>query len=241
LPDDSRAYVVNSGDGTLSAIDLKALRLIKTVKISQSADKLWFPFRTALWLSADAKTVYVNNVAESQIEIFDAITLAHTKYEIPDIQITKLAKTTLYGNDIFNLIPQRGIAQIRLDNLKTQNIWELCPNAVDDLSFAVELNDKGQHMVAVSKFAEPDDLRFASVPRWTWQKDQPGLRIFKTMVQVAKLETGVTIGSYPVDGRTVKLQFSKDTKALFALSDLGTLSRFDLSKRLDLDQDLLCK
>jgi hypothetical protein len=220
---------------------LKALRLIKTVKISQALDKLSLPFRAALWLSADAKTVYVNNVTESQIEMFDAVTLARTRHEIFNTSITKLAKPSPAVDDFFNFSPTDGIEQISTDNFKRQNTWQLCPNAVDQLSFAVQLNDKGQHLAALSKFTDPDDARFTSVPRWSTRDDQPGMQIFKTMVQVAKLETGVTIGSYPVDGRTVKLQFSKDAKALFALSDLGTLSRLDLSKRLDLEQDLLFK
>ncbi|MFC7420269.1 rhomboid family intramembrane serine protease [Iodobacter arcticus] len=213
-PDQSRAYVHNTQDNTISVLDIATKKVLSVLTVSN--DKNWkIEDRLPMWFSADGVRLYVHNKSDHQISVFDTQTLRPlddvTFAQLEHIVAPKGVKGAVWG--------------LSDDGIFISDGFE--PTAKKTIPFCNSITA----FTAAGVSTGAVELLAVAIPNYANKG---------TFVRVANVGSTVSVGQYPLHGYVTELLFSADGKRLFSLTSSGDLSIIDPRKRMD-DDDLLCK
>ncbi|MES2887525.1 MAG: rhomboid family intramembrane serine protease [Pseudomonadota bacterium] len=212
-PDRSRAWVHSTIDRSISVIDLQSWTVLKTWPLKTSI-RSPVDLPLPMWFSADGTQVFVHSVDDMQVETYDASTLEQLDYEIPSTRIYR-AMPHPTSPDRLLALSRFEVLEMDIQNLYAKAIWSFCESQ-RGVDFTAVRDSQGRHLVAVAMAGE-------------------------AAVRIGNLDSGNTLGQYPLPSGPVQLRFAKDGTRLFVLSSEGTLSVIDPRQRLAAAPNLFCR
>ena len=220
-PDQSRAYVHNVGDNTISAIDVVDKRVLGTFVLPLEylygrQDLL------SMWPSADGARLFViSGVVSIGMDSFDTKTFKRNDRVVPE---HSLSSVTRPGGDFDGVIGFTAYGVVSMDEAgkNTRRLWRYCSS---------------HSGFKATAYASSNDIARIAVV-----EGDPKRGEYDRIIRVANASSRVTVGTYPVTSDVSKFAFSADGKRLFAMIRTGSFVVLDLDKRLlpEESEELLC-
>lgn len=201
------AYVSDSDDDTVSKIDLKEGNVVKQFSwVSGGEPENDYLGEIGLWFGDDEEVIYVYSSLYKKIKAINPDDMSLISEERSDIHYQYLSPVD--DKTMFSIDIDGDISLLDRNSRLLQSYSTLC----GDINFlAVDLHQK-------------ESLRIATV-------EGAGFRRSISLVRVTQLDTDITTGSYPVEGKIVDLEYSQDPNKLYVLTYDGFFITLDLKKR----------
>ena len=209
-PDQSRAFIDNEGSSTVSVVDLSTLSVMKTWVLTGQAGQNDFK---PLALNASGNRLIRSNTQNNQVELFDAVSLNPIVQKALPRGFYRITPDLAQPEQFYGMLQNR-IILFSSNSIEVKRYWSLC-EGIDAFNFAISKKSNGDALVAIAD---------RSVD----------------YIRIANLDSGITLGLYPIPSVPVRMLFSKDGTKLFALGNKGTLSIIDISQRVAPGSEMIC-
>jgi rhomboid protease GluP len=214
--DGKMAYAFNSGDDTISFLDLaagKPLSANAPIYGGQQAAGMPFGRRASLVLSHDERLLYMNSDSDSSVVVMDTLSRKPVeRFAAPDGGVNGLALSE--DGKTLSVLNSAGITQVDTQTYEPANTLTACGGLDNDTAFL--LSADGQRAAI-------------------WQGNTSAIRI-------VKLSTHKTLGLYPAGQWPTEMFFTAQEGKLLT-RQAGGLRLIDLGKRVaeeDPQADFFC-